>query len=153
MSFVNSTGKLIILTFVCCLVLLFSALPSRAEDTIPAEKKTCETGQIKMSSVEEESAGVLGIARYYAKRYNGRRTSSGVRYNPRKMTAAHPTLPLGTRVKVVNLANNRSVIVTINDRCRSYGTPFIDLSRQAARQLDFIRQAKANVRIIPLGKD
>lgn len=153
MSFANSIWKLMFLIFVCQLTLLVSILPLRAEDTIPAEKKTIEAEQIKISSIEEEPAGVLGIARYYAKRYNGKRTSSGARYNPRKLTAAHPTMPFGTRVKVVNIANNRSVIVTINDRCRSYGTPFIDLSRQAARQLDFIRQAKANVLIIPLEKD
>jgi rare lipoprotein A len=109
--------------------------------------------QIKSSSLEEESAGTVGIARYYTKRYNGRRTSSGAIYNPRKLTAAHPTFPFGTRVKVVNLANNKSVIVMINDRCREHEESFIDLSRQAARQLDIIRQGKAAVRIIPMEKD
>ena len=95
----------------------------------------------------------MGIARYYTKRYNGRRTGSGAIYNPRKLTAAHPTLPFGTRVKVVNLANNKSVIVTVNDRCREHEESFIDLSRQAARQLGIIRQGKAAVRIIPMEKD
>lgn len=109
--------------------------------------------QIKTSSGEDESAGTVGVARYYKKHYNGRRTSSGEIYNPRKLTAAHLTLPLGTRVKVVNLANNRSVIVTVNDRCREHEDSFIDLSRQAARQLGIIRQGKAAVRIIPMGKD
>jgi rare lipoprotein A len=150
MSLVNSVGKLMFLIFVCSLALLASILPLQAEDMITAKEKASEAEQIKMSSAEDETAGTLGIARYYAKRYNGRKTSSGAIYNPRKLTAAHPTLPLGTRVKVVNLANNRSVIVTVNDRCRKHGTPFIDLSRQAAHQLDFLRRAKANVRIIPL---
>lgn len=153
MPYANSVRKLMFLIFVCHLALLFSTIPLRAEDAIPAEKKISGTEQTKTSSLEEEPVGVLGIARYYAKRYNGKRTSSGARYNPRKLTAAHPTLPFGTRVKVINIANNRSVIVIVNDRCRKYGIPFIDLSRQAARQLDFLRQAKANVRIIPLGKD
>ncbi|MEN6373878.1 MAG: septal ring lytic transglycosylase RlpA family protein [Smithella sp.] len=150
MTLANSIGKRILLTFVCHLALLVSVLPLQAEDQATAEEKTVEAKQVKISSVEDEQAGVLGIARYYAKRYKGRKTSSGVIYDPQKLTAAHPTLPLGTRVKVVNLTNNRSVIVTVNDRCRKYKTPFIDLSRQAAHQLDFLRQAKIKVRIIPL---
>lgn len=153
MTLANSIGKWILLTFVCHLALLVSILPLQAEDQLTAKEKTNETKQVKISSVEEEQAGVLGIARYYAKRYNGRKTSSGAIYDPNKLTAAHPTLPLGTRVKVVNLSNDRSVIVTVNDRCRKYRTPFIDLSRQAAHQLDFIRRAKIKVRIIPLGKN
>lgn len=150
MTFANSIGKRILLTFVCYLALLVSILPLQAEDQATAKEKTVEAKQTKISSVEDEQAGILGIARYYAKRYNGRKTSSGAIYDPQKLTAAHPTLPLGTKVKVVNLSNNRSVIVTVNDRCRKYKTPFIDLSRQAAHQLDFLRQAKIKVRIIPL---
>jgi rare lipoprotein A len=150
MTIANSIGKWILLTFVCHLALLVSILPLQAKDQVTAKEKAGETKQTEISSNEDEQAGVLGIARYYAKRYNGRRTSSGTLYDPQKLTAAHPTLPLGTRVKVVNLANKRSVIVTVNDRCRKYRTPFIDLSRKAAQQLDFLRQATARVRIIPL---
>ncbi len=150
MTLANSIGKLILLTFVCHLAVLVSTLPLQAEDQSAAKETTGETKQVKISSVEDEQTGVLGIARYYAKRYNGRRTSSGAIYDPQKLTAAHPTLPLGTRVKVVNLSNNRSVIVTVNDRCRKYKMPFIDVSRQAAHQLDFIRHSKVKVRIIPL---
>jgi len=109
--------------------------------------------KIKATFSEEDQAGTAGVARYYTKRYNGRRTSSGEVYNPKKLTAAHPTLPFGTRVKVVNIANNKSVIVTVNDRCREHEDSFIDLSRQAARQLGMIRQGKAEVLIIPMGKD
>jgi rare lipoprotein A len=83
----------------------------------------------------------------------GRKTSSGAIYNPKKLTAAHPTLPLGTRVKVVNLANNKSVIVTVNDRCREHEEAFIDLSREAARQMGMMRQGKANVRMTLAGQD
>lgn len=88
-----------------------------------------------------------GTARFYAKRYEGRRTTSGEIYRAKKLTAAHPTLPLGTRVKVVNLENDKSVVVKINDRCLEHEDVFIDLSREAARQLGFIRQGKARVRI------
>jgi rare lipoprotein A len=97
--------------------------------------------------------GAAGIARCYAKRYSGRRTSSGEIYNPKRLTAAHPIIPLGTRVKVINLANNKSVIVKVNDRCREHEEAFIDLSREAARKLGIIRQGKANVRIIIIEDD
>jgi len=89
----------------------------------------------------------VGIARYYKKRYDGRRTTSGEIYRSKKLTAAHPTLPLGTLVEVENLFNNKSVIVKINDRCREHEEVFIDLSREAARQLGMIKQGKAKVRI------
>ena len=153
MSLANFKGKLLFLIFTCQFFLLVFIFPLNAEDAVPAKEKTSEARQKKISSIEEEAAGVLGVARYYAKRYNGRRTSSGAIYNPKKLTAAHPTISLGTRVKVVNLANNRSVIVVVNDRCRKYRIPFIDLSRMAASQLGFLGRHKAKVKIIPLVKD
>ena len=109
--------------------------------------------QVRTSSIEDSPEETLAIARYYKKRFNGRKTSSGAIYNPKKLTAAHPTLPLGTQVKVVNLVNNKSVIVTINDRCREHEESFIDLSREAARQIGMIGQGKATVRIIIVEND
>lgn len=97
--------------------------------------------------------GVEGIAAYYAKRFNGRRTNSGHRYDPEKLTAAHPTLPHGTRVRVINLHNGKDVVVTINDRCRPRKRPFIDLSRAAARALGFLGKGSTPVRIIPLTEE
>jgi rare lipoprotein A len=91
--------------------------------------------------------GAEGVARYYAKRYNGKRTTSGEIYKSKKLTAAHPTLPLGTRVKVVNIDNNKSVIVKINDRCLEHEDVFIDLSREAARKIGMVKKGKANVQI------
>jgi rare lipoprotein A len=146
--------RLIFLIFAFQLALWVAIPPLRAEDSTPAKEITSETEQVKTSSIEEEEpAGTLGIARYYAKRFNGRRTGSGAIYNPRKLTAAHPTLPFGTRVKVDNIANGKSVIVTVNDRCREHEEIFIDLSREAARQIGMIRQRKANVRLLIIEED
>lgn len=103
-----------------------------------------------VSVVSASREGHEGLASYYARRYKGRRTHSGVRYDPKKLTAAHPTLPLGTRVKVVALGTKREVTVTVNDRCRKRSQPFIDLSRAAARKLGIIGKGLAKVRIIPL---
>ncbi|MGV8081150.1 MAG: septal ring lytic transglycosylase RlpA family protein [Syntrophales bacterium] len=134
-------------TLAVLLVFFAAVLPLRAEE--PSARETAAVEQADASAGDEQE-GMLGKAYYYHKRYNFRRTSSGVVYDPRKMTAAHPTLPLGTRVKVVNLANEKSVVVTVNDRCRRHSFEFIDLSRAAARELGFLGRGMARVRIIPM---
>jgi rare lipoprotein A len=96
---------------------------------------------------------VEGFASYYAKRLEGRRTSSGHRYNPEKMTAAHQSLPLGTVVRVVNPVSKQEVHVTINDRCAPKSFHFIDLSRAAAKKIGLWGKGKIKVVIIPLLED
>jgi rare lipoprotein A len=91
-----------------------------------------------------------GVASYYAKRFEGRKTSSGHRYHPDKLTAAHYTLPLGTVVRVVNPATKQEVHVTINDRCARKSFHFIDLSRAAAKKIGLWRKGTIKVVIIPL---
>lgn len=91
-----------------------------------------------------------GFASYYAKRFEGRRTTSGHRYHPEKMTAAHYTLPLGTVVRVVNPSTLQEVHVTVNDRCARKPFPFIDLSRAAAKKIGLWGKGKIRVVIIPL---
>lgn len=75
-----------------------------------------------------------GIASWYGPEFRGRRTASGERFNPKELTAAHPSLPFQTRLKVTNPRNGRSVTVRVNDRGPGYGRA-IDLSEEAAREL------------------
>lgn len=89
----------------------------------------------------------VGFASYYASRFNGLRTASGERYDETSLTAAHRTLPFGTRVQVTNLGNGRHVVVTINDRGPFARGRVIDVSRRAARKLDFVRDGTARVRL------
>lgn len=93
---------------------------------------------------------VEGFASYYARRFEGRRTTSGLRYNPEKMTAAHQSLPLGTVVRVVNPSSKQEVNVTITDRCAPKSFHFIDLSRAAAKKIGLWGKGKIKVVIIPL---
>jgi rare lipoprotein A len=79
-----------------------------------------------------------GKASYYDDSLAGKRTASGEIYDPKKLTAAHRTLPFGTRVRVTNLFNDKSVIVRINDRGPFVKSRIIDLSRAAAERLDMI---------------
>lgn len=93
------------------------------------------------------SYDVIGVASWYGRPYHGRRTASGQIFNMHAFTAAHPTLPFGTRVRVTNLANGRSVVVTINDRGPFVKGRIIDVSRRAARQLGFQHRGTAQVRV------
>jgi rare lipoprotein A len=88
-----------------------------------------------------------GKASWYGKRYHGRTTASGARFDMNAMTAAHRTLPFGTRVRVTNLANRRSVVLTINDRGPYAGRRIIDVSRRAAERLGFIQSGVIRVRV------
>lgn len=88
-----------------------------------------------------------GIAAYYATAFHGRRTASGSIYDERDLTAAHRTLPFGTRVRVTRLENGKEVVVTINDRGPFTKGRVIDLSREAARRLDLIQDGIARVRV------
>jgi rare lipoprotein A len=102
-------------------------------------------------SDEREGTELRGEASYYADFFDGRKTASGERYDPRKMTAANRTLPLGTRVRITRLDTGRSVVVTVNDR-----GPFgkrrriFDLSKAAARELDMLKVGKAEIRAVVL---
>ncbi len=94
---------------------------------------------------------LAGTASWYGQHWRGRPTASGVRFDPNRLTAAHRTLPLNTRVRVTNLENARSVTVLINDRGPYVGGRVIDLSRAAAHRLGMVKEGLAPVRIKVLG--
>ena len=134
------------------------ATKQKAVDNEPAAKSESSAADSSgTSDLSKDQAAIAGpepsvmeaVAFYYARRFEGKRTSSGKRYHSKFMTAAHPTLPLGTRVKIINLSNDKSVIVTITDRCRKRDYEIIDLSRGAARKLGFLHRGSTRVRLIP----
>lgn len=95
-------------------------------------------------------SSITGVASWYGPGFHGKATTSGEIYDQEAMTAAHPTWPLGTRVRVTNLDNGRSTIVRINDRGPFVGGRAIDLSHEAARQLDMLGPGTCRVRLDPL---
>jgi rare lipoprotein A len=97
-----------------------------------------------------ESAAQAEIASYYGQAFAGRRTASGERFNPNAMTAAHRTLPFGTRVRVTHARTGRSVVVRINDRGPHVNGRAIDLSSGAARSIGM--GGTADVRIEVVGR-
>lgn len=88
-----------------------------------------------------------GKASFYADKFEGNPTSSGEKYRHNKLTAAHKTLPFGTKVRITNLANNEFVEVTINDRGPYVDNRIIDLSKSAAEKLGFINLGLADVKL------
>lgn len=92
-----------------------------------------------------------GLASYYGREHHRGPTASGERFDMHAMTAAHRSLPFGTRLRVTNLANGRSVVVRINDRGPFVRSRIVDLSRAAAEQLDFINRGVTRVRLEAAG--
>lgn len=88
-----------------------------------------------------------GKASFYADKFEGGPTASGEKYKHAKLTAAHKTLPFGTKVRVTNTANNQSVEVVVNDRGPYVDGRVIDLSKSAAEKLGFINQGLADVKL------
>jgi len=89
----------------------------------------------------------VGTASWYGDYFQGRPTASGEPYDMYDLTAAHPTLPLGTMVRVTNLHNGRAVVVRVNDRGPVVPGRIIDLSYNTARVLDFKAQGLQRVRL------
>jgi rare lipoprotein A len=89
-----------------------------------------------------------GVASWYGKKFHGRLTASGERYDMYALTAAHRSLPLPTYVRVTNLDNAKSVVVRVNDRGPFHDNRLIDLSFAAAAKLDMLGSGTARVRVV-----
>ena len=90
---------------------------------------------------------VVGRASWYGAKFHGKETASGEQFDMTELTAAHRTLPFGTKVRVTNEANGRAVVVRINDRGPFSGKRVIDLSRRAAEVIGIKSQGVARVKL------
>ena len=92
-------------------------------------------------------AVLSGTASWYGPGFHGRTTANGERYNMNELTAAHKSLKFGTKVRVTNENNGKSVVVRINDRGPYIGSRIIDLSKGAAQAIDMIGSGTASVTV------
>jgi rare lipoprotein A len=99
------------------------------------------------STIDPHGYDEIGVASFYGSAHQGNRTASGERFDQQDLTAAHRRLPFGTRVKITNLNNDRSVVVRINDRGPHTRNRLVDVSRAAAEQLGMIGTGTAKVRV------
>lgn len=114
------------------------------------EQQAGEVAETTASRDPEDPPGTpfgSGSASYYSEELAGQPTASGEAFDPGALTAAHPTLPFGSRVRVTNVRNGKSVVVRINDRGPYTGNRVIDLSHAAAGQLGFLKSGTADVRL------
>ena len=126
--------------------ILFFAHFAHAHADPRADQKTAAATQNPPSGPR----GIIrerGIASWYGRHWQGRRTASGVRFDDRALTAAHPWLPFATRARVTNLQNGKSVEVIVNDRGPYCGNRIIDLSARAAQAIGMKRAGPAPVLI------
>jgi rare lipoprotein A len=89
----------------------------------------------------------IGTASYYAEKFHGKLTANGEIYDMNGLTAAHPTLPLGTIIRVTNLENNKELTIRVNDRMPKHPSRIIDLSLGTAKELDMIGSGLTEVKI------
>jgi len=98
-------------------------------------------------SVVPKEEAETGEASWYGEEFEGNTTASGEVYDSNGLTAAHPTLPFGTTVRVTNLSNRRNILLRINDRGPYIGRRLIDVSQRAAKRLGFIDSGTTPVRV------
>jgi rare lipoprotein A len=132
-------------------------LAARAEPASPAVGhyklgKPYRIGSVWYVPREEPGYDRTGTGSWYGSDFHGRATANGERYNMDALTAAHPTLPLPSYVYVTNLANNRTVLVRVNDRGPYVGGRLIDMSRAAARALGYEHLGTAQLHVRYAGR-
>jgi rare lipoprotein A (peptidoglycan hydrolase) len=123
---------------------------TKAKVTSPAPPRThprLEYSDQASAGLAVQPANHVGLATYYADEFHGKRTASGEIYDKNKLTAVHSDYPFGTVLRVTNLQNHRSVTVRINDRTRLGGNHLLDVSKQAAVELGFLKAGWAKVKI------
>ena len=136
------------------LICLTGGLPASSQtltDTLPLPGDTIPVVDTPAAIIRMVDTPKVGIASYYANKFEGRRTSSGEIFRQSKMTAAHNTLPLGTWIRVTRLDNGNQVVVRVNDRMHPKNPRLVDLSSAAARKLGYIGLGVVMVRVEDLG--
>ena len=125
---------------------------TRSNQLPQAQSSLSENDDFSSRPLTQLIARMQGRASWYGPGFHGRRTASGERFNTWAYTAAHRSLPFGTKVRVTNLRNGRAVVVRINDRGPYSGGRVIDLSKAAAQAIGMLRAGTAPVRIEIIGR-
>lgn len=134
-----------------CVVLVFSIFiggcVSSPRFTEKRHSSSSEGREVPAVSQAKSLLTLTGIASYYADDFNGKKTANGETYDMNGFTAAHRSLPFGTKVRVTNLDNGKQVVVRINDRGPFQLSRIIDLSLGAAKELGMVAKGTANVKL------
>jgi rare lipoprotein A len=102
---------------------------------------------VSMMGIAAGQTGEEGVANFYSDKFQGKKTASGEVYDKNGLTASHKKLPYGTKVKVTNVENGKSVVLTVNDRMAASNPAVIDVTRRAADELGFVKAGKTKVKL------
>lgn len=125
-----------------------SSAKSAVAESAAAVKAAAAAGTSAAASTDAQSGKIA----YYGRKFAGRKTASGQRFNPGALTMAHPSLPFGTLVKVTNTKNNRSVVLRVNDRGPTTAGRIGDVSRAAAARLKMLRSGVVEAKLEVVGQ-
>jgi rare lipoprotein A len=140
----------IVLLAALCLIATGCATgrPAGPATSLPPSAPVREAPTARPPAPPRPAPGTMtGLASWYGQAHHGKKTSSGEVYDRTQLTAAHRTLPMGTRVRVTNVENDRSVVVRINDRGPFKAGRIIDLSQAAAREIGALGEGLFSVRL------
>jgi rare lipoprotein A len=143
-----NSNKSLLAALALAAVLAAPTLAFAQTASAPAAAKPAPAAMPAPAAAASASDGKIA---WYGKRFAGRKTASGQRFNPQALTMAHKTLPFGSRVKVTNTANKRSVVVRVNDRGPTTPDRIGDVSQAAARKLGMLRSGVANATLEVVG--
>ena len=136
----------------CAAIVACPAIAASDSEPVIESDSASKRANSKPRSDADRASPRRGLASFYSKNLAGQKTSSGQPYDPKAMTAAHRSLPMGTKVKVVNPKNDKSVVVTVNDRGPVPKNRMIDLSGAAAKELGMTKAGVARVDTEVVGK-
>lgn len=133
------------------LALLLSPLAQAQTAAASAPAAAAPAAAPKAEAAAPAAGAEEGKVAFYGRKFAGRKTASGERFNPNAMTMAHKTLPFGTRVKVTNLKTGKSVVVRVNDRGPTTPDRIGDVSQAAAAKLRMLRSGVVQAKLEVLG--
>lgn len=110
-----------------------------------------KTKNYKITKIHKSKIKNTGTASWYGKGFSGRKTASGEKFNPNALTAAHRSLPLGTKIIVTNTENGKSTVLKITDRGPYTGHRILDVSKEGARRLGMIKSGTARIKFDVVG--
>ena len=146
----QSIPYLIVFCFV--LTILPTVGFSQTDSAVFSMNDTGDLSPFFLKPRKQKNKVLFGVASYYGDKFEGRKTASGDIFNQQKMTAACNKLPLGTRIRVTNIRNGKTVEVVVNDRLHPKMKRIVDLTKSAAKKLGYVDHGLTKVKVEVIGK-
>jgi rare lipoprotein A len=143
-------------TYLIVFCFVWTILPtvgfSQTDSAVFSMNDTGDLSPFFLKPRKQKNKVLFGVASYYGDKFEGRKTASGDIFNQQKMTAACNKLPLGTRIRVTNIRNGKTVEVVVNDRLHPKMKRIVDLTKSAAKKLGYVDHGLTKVRVEVIGK-